>query len=520
MKKLLIVDDDALIRATLHTIVDWNELGYEIAGDAQNGEQALRILKKDQIDLVFTDMKMPVMDGIKLLEQINQMDTKPQTVALSGYDDFSLVRSAFKMGAFDYVLKEDISEEGITELIKKINPVIEEDYEPLHSSKKEDEDFLKEIILGRTIPVKKGKIFDGRYILAAFEIDEFKENTTRFQNSYEEYLVKPMINIAQQIPRIANKCIFISLSPGLYFLYIPILEEHLQVASGSVISLCKQQKNVWNNYMNLPVSVGISRVGKTPEDFCDCLVDTENQLKLRYLVGKGSINFYGQEGKIIPEKAYEKQTIYADTIQALQEGDLVKLEEQKRILLRRLTDMREEEARKECLYLVWFIALMMRENEDNIWSLFLGEVDYYEKIGRISDEGSLAIWTNNYISYVADYIINTYDRNQMDLFQKARRFIMDNYANPELTLGSTAAYVGLNEKYFSSCFTKEIGNTFSNFLTEIRIENARELLRTTDLKMYEISESVGYNSVEHFNRMFKKVCGVSPGVYKRQILQI
>ncbi|MDO4469129.1 MAG: response regulator [Bacillota bacterium] len=518
MKKLLIVDDDALIRAALHTIVDWNELGYEIAGDAQNGEQALQILKKEQIELVFTDMKMPIMDGIRLMEQINQMDKKPQIVALSGYDDFSLVRSAFKMGAFDYVLKEDISVQGITELIKKINPIIKEDREPFCSEKKEEEDFLKEMILGRTVPVKKGRIFEGSYVLAAFEIDEFKENTVRFQSSFEEYLVKPMINIAQQIPRIANKCIFISLSPGLYFLYIPVSEGELEIASEAVISLCKQLKNVWNNYMNLPVSVGISRVGRTPEEFCTCLLDTENQLKLRYLVGKGSINFYGQKGKIIPEKAYEKQIIYADIIQTLQEGDLVKLEEQKRILLRRLTDMKEEDARKECLYLVWFIALMMRENEDNIWSLFLGEVDYYEKIGRIADGGSLAIWTNNYISYVADYIVNTYDRNQMDLFQKARRFIMDNYTNPELTLGSVAAYVGLNEKYFSSCFTKEIGNTFSNFLTEIRMENARELLRTTDMKMYEISEKVGYNNVEHFNRMFKKVCGVSPSVYKRQSL--
>lgn len=519
MKRLLIVDDDALIRATLHTIVNWNELGYEIAGDAQNGEQALRILKNEQIELVFTDMKMPVMDGIKLMEQINQMDKKPQIVALSGYDDFSLVRSAFKLGAFDYMLKEDISAQGVTELIRKLHPVLKEDTVSSCSGKKE-EDFLKEAILGRVVPVKKGKIFEESYVLAAFEIDEFKENTVRFQSSFEEYLVKPMINIAQQIPRIANKCIFISLSPALYFLYIPIAENHLQVAPGSVIALCKQLKNVWNNYMNLPVSVGISRVGKNSEDFCNCLLDTENQLKLRYLVGKGSINFYGEEGRIIPEKAYERQTIYADTIQALQEGDLVKLEEQKRILLRRFTDMREEDARKECLYLVWFIALMMRENEDDIWSLFLGEVNYYEKIGRISDVGSLGIWTNNYISYVADYIVNTYDRNQMDLFQKARRFIMDNYANPELTLGSVAAYVGLNEKYFSSCFTKEMGNTFSNFLTEVRIENARELLRTTDMKMYEISGNVGYNSVEHFNRMFKKVCGVSPSVYKRQILYI
>lgn len=199
MKKLLIVDDDALIRATLHTIVDWNELGYEVAGDAQNGEQALQILKKEQIDLVFTDMKMPVMDGIGLMQQINQMEKKPQIVALSGYDDFSLVRSAFKLGAF--------------------------------------------------------------------EIDEFKENTVRFQSSFEEYLVKPMVNIAQQIPRIANKCVFISLSPGLYFLYIPMPEGTSPIVSETIVSLCKQLKSVWNNYMNLPVSVGISRVGRNLEDF-------------------------------------------------------------------------------------------------------------------------------------------------------------------------------------------------------------------------------------------------------------
>ena len=83
MKKLLIVDDDALIRATLHTIVDWNELGYEVAGDAQNGEQALQILKKEQIDLVFTDMKMPVMGGLEATRKIRDFDTKIPIIALT-----------------------------------------------------------------------------------------------------------------------------------------------------------------------------------------------------------------------------------------------------------------------------------------------------------------------------------------------------------------------------------------------------------------------------------------------------
>lgn len=157
MKKLLIVDDDALIRATLHTIVDWNELGYEVAGDAQNGEQALQILKKEQIDLVFTDMKMPVMDGIGLMQQINQMEKKPQIVALSGYDDFSLVRSAFKLGAFDYVLKEDICEKGITELIKKIDPVIKKRRSALIQWKKGRRSLFKGYFIRACNSCEKGK---------------------------------------------------------------------------------------------------------------------------------------------------------------------------------------------------------------------------------------------------------------------------------------------------------------------------------------------------------------------------
>ena len=114
-----------------------------------------------------------------------------------------------------------------------------------------------------------------------------------------------------------------------------------------------------------------------------------------------------------------------------------------------------------------------------------------------------------------DYAQNHQDRRQTDLMIRAKRFIMDNYANPELSLGSVAGYIGLNEKYFSSRFTKEEGTTFSNYLTEVRIRKARELMDKTDLKMYEISQQVGYNNVEHFTRVFKKVCRVSPGSYRK-----
>ena len=112
---------------------------------------------------------------------------------------------------------------------------------------------------------------------------------------------------------------------------------------------------------------------------------------------------------------------------------------------------------------------------------------------------------NNYFRWVSDYLENCREDRQEDVILRARRFIADNYASPEMTLKSAADYVGLNEKYFSTKFTKETGMTFST----------KRLLESRDLWMYDISDRVGYHNVEHFNRMFKKAYGTSPGDYKR-----
>lgn len=125
------------------------------------------------------------------------------------------------------------------------------------------------------------------------------------------------------------------------------------------------------------------------------------------------------------------------------------------------------------------------------------------------------MWMNNYLRWEMEYLRNRTNNNQADCILRARRFIADNYANPEMTLRSVADYVGFNEKYFTSKFTKEMGCTFREYVTKLRLGRAQTLMETTDLKMYEISERVGYNNVEHFNRMFKKYLGISPGDYKK-----
>lgn len=200
---------------------------------------------------------------------------------------------------------------------------------------------------------------------------------------------------------------------------------------------------------------------------------------------------------------------------ALFSGDKVAATREKERLLSVLNNLAMEEAVEECVHILCQLADQFHVHETEFFALFPERVNYFEKLSRLGQVKELELWMNNYLRWVSDYLENCRDDRQEDVIQRARRFMADNYASPDMTLKSAADFVGLNEKYLSTKFTKETGMTFSAYLTSIRLEKAKRLMDTTDLKMYEISDRVGYRNVEHFNRMFKKTYSISPSDYKR-----
>ncbi len=510
MKKVLLVDDDTIVRITLRSLVDWGKYGYEIVADASNGELALRYLKEQPIDLLITDMKMPIMDGLELLHELKRLDCMPCTVVLSSYDDFKMVRESFCLGACDYLLKSDINEEMLSELLAKLshNHLIEV---PKESLLQEQKTVLMDMVAGRR--ALNNSFFNMKYYVIQFEIDDFKRHVTRFSSNLAGELIEPFLEFARQIPRVAARCILESISPSHFLMLYKVSDE--QVSQDNVVSTCRQLINIWYNYMNLPVSAGISRLGQTADEFMDCFEEAGHQLELHYLKGRRTLCFPWEKGKLTQDWIDCAEIHYEKLVSAIQTNDEIAVEEEKQKLLHRIQTMNLEEGQKECLAVIFLIARALRDVQQNVWDVIQEEVNYYEKLNRLFDSRSLKIWINNYIRWIMDYQTYTFDNSQMGMMIRAKRFIMDNYNNPELTLKSIAGYVDLNEKYFSSRFTKEVGCTFSNYLTEVRISKAKELMDKTDLKMYEISQQIGYNNVEHFTRVFKKMCKISPRSYKK-----
>ena len=547
MRKVLIVDDEAIIRVTLRSMVHWEDYGLEIAADCSNGFAALEYMQTHHIDLLLTDVKMPEMSGIELLRRLNEEGEAPITLMLSGYNEFDLVREAFRLGVCDYLLKADINEEKLGNYLQKLTakywsePEKPQDSNSNGKASSDDETGTSAGSLDKDSNAYRNANGDrnkngnssgswnensdrntdnglrfpteGTYGAAILEVDDFKRQTARFGENLKEMLEKPMMDLAAQIPRVNKRGILTAIQPGHYIFFYKVTDQNFY--HRDMLSVIRQVQAVWRDFMNLSVSAAVME-SVSAEQLEQTLDRAQDFMLLAPLSGKGSIVTEWEQKNLANEiatagKRYERMLTF------LYEADEIGFEKEKEKFFQILDPMETEEAVEETLRMLALLAMKFREYEEDFFAVFPEEVNYYEKLGRIKGIRELQLWLGNYFRWQLEYLGNRLNGRQADVMQRARRFIADNFANPELTLGSVAAYVGFNEKYFTTRFTKEVGTNFRDYLTDIRLNRAKKLMETTDLKMYEISDRVGYNNVEHFSRMFKKHFGISPGDYKKDL---
>ena len=184
MIRTLIVDDETLVRATLRTLVDWEALGYTIVQDCSDGGQALEYLKRNPVDVMFTDMKMPNVGGIELLRGLKESRAAPVSIALSGYDEFELVREAFRLGAYDYLLKSDLNAEILRALLEQLR----QKYFQKTETQPQCRENLDTLFQAE----------QGQYAVVLFSIDDFSAQASRFGSNLHEKLEKPMLELARR----------------------------------------------------------------------------------------------------------------------------------------------------------------------------------------------------------------------------------------------------------------------------------------------------------------------------------
>lgn len=499
MYSVMIVDDDFINRTAIKNMLEWELLGFQVVCEARNGAAAIEYLQEHDIHVVITDMKMPVMDGVELIRKMQKKDVV--IIALSSFDEYDLVRESFKLGVEDYLLKSNLDSRYLRNFMEKVRKRLEkkEGY-----TKAIQRSCLQEHLAGEQQVYEDGH----SYCIIVIDIPDIVNVRKRFGNLHDHVML-PMTDLIRQLPEAQKRCEFAEHSEVSLMLryHAPEIER------STVERFCVQIMNVLKNYMNLEITQATGDIHQGIAECNTAINEALLNLKLRYLYGEYQIYTQSREYTIKAkelEEGAERYEKLLDAFRNLEEDAMLKAEE------RLFADFRgggKEEMVKACLKMIYYEADMLNNSGDSIWNITGKCISFEEKLNRLEREKDCIIWMYNFNRYLLDYLQSLGSDADEFSFRHIGRYIMDNYADEGLSLREAASIAGMNESYFSRKFKCEFGVGFSEYVKNLRMKKAIELMRTTKFKVYEICEAVGYSSVEHFTRVFTAYAGLSPGKY-------
>lgn len=485
MKSLLIVEDEKMIRQGLRVMIQRSGVPVDVILECRNGEEALGVLETQQIDVMFTDIRMPRMDGIELTKRAQGLPHPPLIVAVSGYDDFSYAVEMLRNGVREYLLKP-VDRDKIQQIMQQLEQELAQ----------RRENYENELLIGRQ---------QMRHLLSGADCTPEEMQTLKQKYDslfYEGSYVVCCGEKEGEAPGNPGVILLENVDDG----YVYVLEEE---------DLPPFLKN------ELPDgAAGISRPYQGLEHLREAYREAAEARKRAFCIGR-AVN--GTE-----EPARVPQGLRDEAAKLLNE--------------------------QNCSQRIQLVGSGRTEELDRQWGRLFAEVaqeriapdDFFQmlqetlqEIGKIYGDGTNAEWKEEqgrlmhilayadlqqYREVLMDWIMEIHrEKNNKEegtvsdrKMQMAVEYIAENY-NKDLNMAVVSNYLSMNYSQFSYSFKQYTGESFVNYLKEIRIREAKRLLAETDLKVQEISMMVGYENEKHFMKTFRSQCGVSATEYRKNM---
>ena len=488
MKTVLIVEDEKMIRQGIKTMIQRSGVPVEVIIECANGEMALEVIREQKVDVMFTDIRMPKMDGIELVKQMQSCEHVPLTVAISGYDDFSYAVEMLRNGVREYILKP-VEREKVAEILHKLNEELMHTQEKVDNYKKLGYQQMKHLMLlesttdeeVRTLEREYEKEFyEGAYAVCCQNRREHADMQTDNYIYLSDIEGSDVFVVPEDTLELLLKNELKDGNVGVSSLHHGLIE--LRVAYREALEMrksafCRNQTVVRADEPEFRVPEGLvleaeRLVTETARLQRVQLIGTERQEELEKVWHQF---FYEVKNGRITPKQYENcmREFFEDASKTYRTA----VEEEK------------ERLQKYCDPFAWD-CLDSYEEQLIPWILTL-----QERIGSQLDV----------------------NRNSQKMKQ-AVEYIRQNYAS-DLNMAVVSNYISMNYSLFSYSFKQYTGSNFVNCLKDIRMQEAKRLLAETDMRIVDISQAVGYENEKHFMKIFKASCGVSPSEYRKNMKQ-
>ncbi|MDD3206508.1 MAG: response regulator [Lachnospiraceae bacterium] len=519
--RVLIVDDEKLERVLILKALNWEQEGFEIIGEAGNGEEALEFYKMKSPDLVITDINMPYKDGVELAEEIKRIDSDCRIIMVTGYREFEYARRALRVGVEDFLLKP-INIDEIQTIVRKMRTRIEEqngkqrEYKSLKEKEQQTQYILLESFLQRLVEnrieeeeaIRKLKIYNLERLMSECVCMNVKIEKSAARKEDKIYDIN--VIYSQLSEKIHPYISFIHYMDNLIFYFV----------EQSIEEVCAQGKELiqWiNSRYQVQVEVGISQKEQGYKGISKAYRETEKSVNASLVLGKNQCITYEMYQKAKSSGQDKCEIRWKDFIFNVESGVWNKVEED----IIRYCDYLKEQQIPEKSYIqlmgmdiIAKASTILAKHGKSIEEVV--DDNLYESIAQIENITELKEYLKKVLHEIMKYADSIRTKKGNSLIDSAVQYIDRNLKDSELTLKKVAGELYVNESYLSRSFKQETGESMIEYITRNRIEESIRLLNTTDMKAYEISEYVGIKDPHYFSICFKKQVGVTIKEYKNR----
>ena len=543
MLKIFLAEDEVIVRETIKRMIPWEELGFELVGEAADGEMALPLLIRQKPDLLITDIKMPFMDGLTLAKLAKKELPELKIVILSGYDDFNYAKQAINIGVEDYLLKP-ITKNALIERLSEIRSRYEHEktqkeyYEKFQREmqayeKNSSRDFFEALVRGSMDMMevyKKAEKLGVDIVAEAYNILIFtmnsEEDFSGQKEGYSEWEAETLEMLEEFFSGHPSAMLFRSniFSYGVLLKgQKESIKEITKECVGKIQGILnrKESKREWFLAVGQPVE-RLSQIKKSYHT-------ASRAFSQRYLYGENIL--YYDEMEMMEHRSGQADT---NDNAYLKKVDVNALNPA--ILQKFLSNGIQEEI--ENFVKDYFYAIGQEPMESLVFRNYVilnvrfSVITFLKGLGcdteGMEPENTEEILVEsgknleNAIAYAEKMIsraITIRDQNSgnknRSILKTAVDFIDEHYMDEDISLNTAANVANVSSNHFSALFSQNMGQTFIEYLTSLRMNKAKELLRCTGMRSSEIAGEIGYKDAHYFSYLFKKTQGMTPSDYRK-----
>ena len=536
MYRILLVDDEILVREAIKENVDWASMDCELVGDCENGKQAVEFVKTHPVDIVLTDILMPYMDGMEFSHFLHDNYPDIVIVIFSGFGEFEYAKRAIQYNVSEYLLKP-VTSMDIRNVIEKMKLKVDQtrkEKKKMENLTRTSENYREnaqmirsstiEALVNCTTDVQKSihrledmgiELSAVRYRVAVFDMDIYSGMYQIDMEKQQESALMAFVlfNVSDEI--VTREDAGIAYQESGNRVSILFQEKWNHNFTRKTREICQEIQEKIKELMGIEVSMGIGNWVKQPEELLISHSQAEQALQYRYLLG-GNLLIDMEEQHPVQDIFLEKPLMdLKETIKTGTKAEIIKeLDNIENKIRQSLADKS-----RACMYLQQVIRTVDAACEDvsaDMDKIKKGREELLRKVTHQKSFRKASDIVREHVLKIADTLSDLNTSSSKRQARLALDYIQKNYMDPDLSLNSICSYLNISTSYFSTIFKEETGETFTEVLIRTRMDKAKELLEKTTLKNYEIAEKVGFADPHYFGISFKKATGCTPTEYARE----